>query len=230
MFVWILRESQCAMTALFIMLLTTTGTAVVCAQSPCSISAVGFYPQTAIAGQTVNITSQVTFICGPSYENVWKVRVDISNTEYNIASTNSTQYVYASYAHTQTNVTNIFMAPQKKGDLNLLVNVYVIAQSSGKVYASTSSALTVQVQPGAVTNTTTTSTRASSTTTQTSATSTLTTYSITESGFPLSTDQIYILFAVLLSVLFIVVVVVRLKRTIRGRAQDSTGTIDPSAV
>jgi len=214
------------MAALFILLVVATSSADVQAQSPCSISGVNFYPQPAYAGQTVSITTQVTFICGPSYENVWKVRIDISNTALGITSTNSTQYVYASYANTRTNVTNIFTAPQKDGELTLGVTAYVIAQSNGKVYASTSSALTIHVLPVAVTYTTTTQAHPPSTTMQAS-TSALTTSSITESGFSLSTDQIYMILALVLTVFFIVAVATRLRKTLRDKPSDRIGTIGP---
>jgi len=158
---------------------------------------------------------------------VWKVRIDISNTALGIASTNSTQYVYASYANTRTNVTNIFTAPQKDGELTLGVTAYVIAQSNGKVYASTSSALTIHVLPIAATYTTTTKAHPPSTTIQESTTATLTTSSITEGGFSLSTDQIYMILALVLTVLFIVAVATRLRKTLRDKTSISIDTMGP---
>jgi len=217
------------MIALLVLLAITTSNASVYAQSPCSISGVNFYPQTAYTGQTVSITTQVAFICGPSYENVWRVRVDISNSTYNIASTNSTQYVYASYANTRTNVTNTFTAPQKNGALSLVVTSYIIAQSSGKMVASSSSALNIQVQPSTVTYTTSTSTQTQSiTTSQPSTTFSLTTNSTTESGFSISTDQIFTILAVVLIILFIAVAASRFKRMIRGTGPDNVGTMGPA--
>jgi len=213
------------MIALFI-LFACTSNVVVQGQSPCSISGVNFYPQTAYAGQTVTVVSQVIFMCGPSYNNVWKVRVDLSNSAHNITSTNSVQYVYASYANTRINVTDTFTAPQKKGVLTLAVNVYVMAQSSSKIFASWSSALAIQVRPVAVTYTTTTS-RVPSTTTPSSTTVTLSTNSTTASGFSLSTDQAYMILAIVFSVLFVVVVMVRLKQTLRGKTWDNIDSLGP---
>jgi len=212
------------MIALLILSTVAASTVGVRAQNPCSISGVDFYPQSAYTGHLVSVTTQVTFICGPSYENVWRVRVDISNSAYNIISTNSTQYVYASYANTRTNVTNSFTAPQKRGALTLDVTAYIIAQSSGKVVASSSSALNIQVQPSAVTYTTTTPTHIQSATTmQPPTTFALTTYSIAGSGFPLSTDQVFAILAVVLTVLFLAVAVSRFKRTLdRDPADVST--------
>ena len=216
------------MIALLILSTVVGSTVGVHAQSPCSISGVDFYPQLAYTGHLVSVTTQVTFICGPSYENVWRVRVDISNSAYNIIATNSTQYVYASYANTRTNVTNTFTAPPKKGALTLDVTAYIIAQSSGKVVASSSSALNIQVQPSTVTYTTTTPTHIQSTTImQPPTTFTLTTYSITGSGFPLSTDQIFAILAVVLTVLFVTVAVSRFKRTL-GKDLDNESTTGPS--
>jgi len=186
------------------------------AQNPCSISRVNFYPQTAYAGQMVTVTSQVIFTCGPSYNYVWKVRVDLSNSAYNITSTNSVQSVYASYANTAINVTDSFVAPPTGGLLSLDVHAYIMAQSSGKIFASWSSTLEIQVHSIAV-YTTTTSTPVPITTTQAATTVALTTYSMTQSGFSLSTDQIYLISTIVLSVLFVIVVAFRLRQTLRKK-------------
>jgi len=214
------------MIALFI-LYACTSNVVVQAQSPCSISGVDFYPQTAYPGQTVNVISQVIFSCGPGYNTVWKVRVDFSNSEYNITSTNSVQHVYASYANTRINVTDTFTAPQKTGALTLDASVYVMSQSSGKIFASWASVLEIQVQPVAVA-TTTSSTRVPNTTTRAPTPVTLTTNSTTTAtAFFLSTDQVYMILAVVLSVLFIAVVVVRLRQTLRGKTRDNIDSSGP---
>jgi len=193
-------------------------------QSPCSISEVKFYPRTAYAGQTTNIISKVIFICGPSYNNVWQVRVDLHNSVNNIKTTSSVQYVYASYANTAINVTDTFTAPQKAGVLILGVNAYIIEQYSGKIFASWSSMLTIQVQQGTVTYTTTTSTSVPRTTLQPSTTVTLTTNSTIAGGFSLSVNQLYLILAVVFSLLFVVVVAVRLNQRLRKKTQADLNT------
>jgi len=192
--------------------------------SPCSISEVKFYPQTAYAGKATSIISKVIFICGPSYNNVWQVRVDLHNSANNIKTTNSVQYVYASYANTAINVTDTFTAPQKTGVLILWVNAYIIGQYSGKIFASWSSTLTIQVQPGTVTYTTTTSTSVSRTTSQSSTIATLSTNSTIASGFTLSMDRLYLILTVVFSLLFIVVVAVRLNQRLRKKTQADLNT------
>jgi hypothetical protein len=204
------------MIALIILCIFTSDMSVQ-AQTPCSISKVNFYPQTAYAGQTVSVISQVIFTCGPSYDYVWKVRVDIFNSAYNITSTSSVQSVYASYKNTAINVTNTFTAPPKKGLLNLGAHAYIIAQSSGNIFASWSSTLKIQVQTVAAAYTTTTSTPLPITTTGAAKTVTLTTIPTTSSGSSVSTDQIYMILAIVLSILFVVAVTVRLKQTLRKK-------------
>ena len=105
MFVLWLPKSWYAMVALFLLLAFGQSVAVH-AQTACSIFEVTFYPQTAYPGQMTNIVTQVKFTCGPAYDNVWKVRVDLSNSANSISSSNSVQYIYASYADTLVNVTN----------------------------------------------------------------------------------------------------------------------------
>lgn len=225
-----MQESQYAMTALFILFIFTSNVPVQ-AQTPCSISNVNFYPQTAYAGQLVGIISQVIFTCGPSYNNVWRVRVDLSNSTSNIASTNSVQHVYAGYTNTAINVTDTFTAPQKEGLLRLNVHAYIMAQSSNKIFASWSSTLEIQVQPVAVAYTTTTSTPVLATTVQLATTArpattvSLTTSSTTPSGFSLSTDQVYMLLAIVFSVLLVVAVMVRLKQRLRKNTRDDFGSL-----
>lgn len=222
LFVCILQESQYAMIALIILCIFASDVPVQ-AQTPCSISRVNFYPQTAYAGQMVSIISQVIFTCGPSYNYVWKVQVYVSNSAYNITSTNSVQSVYASYANTAINVTDSFTAPPKEGLLSLDVHAYIMTQSGSKIFASWSSTLKIQVQPVAATYTTTTSTPVPITTTQPVTRVTLTTSPTTQSGFSLSTGQIYMILTIVLSVLFIIAVAVRIKQTLRKdtRSYDS---------
>ena len=213
LFVCILRDSQYAMIALLILCVSTSYMSAQ-AQTPCSISEVNFYPKTAYTGQTVSIISQVIFTCGPSYDYVWKVRVDLFNSAYNITSTNSVQSVYASYKNTAINVTNTFRAPQRKGLLSLDVHAYIMAQSSGKIFASWSSTLKIQVQSVAA-YTTTTSTPLPITTTPSATKVTLTTSPTTKSGFSLSTGQTYMILTMVFSILFVIVVTVRVKQTLR---------------
>ena len=217
---FILQQSQCAIIAL-ITLFIFTSTVAVQAPTPCSISAVNFYPQTAYAGQTATVISQVIFTCGPSYNNVWKVRVQLSNSQYNITSTSTVQSIYAGYTNTAINITNTFKAPTKAGLLSLNVNAYVMEQSSSAVFASWSSTLKIQVQAIAPTVTASTSTPLPSTTTPAYSTVTLATLA-TQSGFSLSTDEIYTIIAIVLVALFVIVVTVRLKQTLRKYTHDST--------
>jgi len=219
LFVFILQQSQCAIIAL-ITLCIFTNTVAVQAPTPCSISAVNFYPQTAYEGQTASVTSQVVFTCGPSYNNVWKVRVQISNFQYNITSTSTVQSIYAGYTNTAVNVTNTFKVPMKAGPLSLGVNVYVMEQSSSTIFASWSSTLKIQVQAIAPTVTTSTSAPLPSTTAPAYTTVTLATLA-TQSGFSLSTDEIYTIIAIVLVALFVIVVIIRLKQTLRKYTHDS---------
>jgi len=226
LFVCILQKSQYAMFALIILCIFVSKMSVE-AQSPCSISGVNFYPRPAYAGQMTSVVSRVIFTCGPSYNYVWKVEVNLFNSAYNITSTNSVQSVYASYTNTVINVTNTFRAPPEKGLLSLDVHAYIIPQSSTKIFASWSSTLTIQVQPVAATITTTTSSSVPTTTTQPTTTVTYTTNSTTQSGFTLSTDQIYMILTVVLSVLFVIVVAVRLKQTLRKNTRDYIDDLEP---
>jgi len=211
----ILQKSQYAIIALITVLCIFASNVSVQAQTPCSISRVNFYPETAYAGQTVSIISQVIFTCGPSYNYVWKVQVDLSNSAYNITSTNSVQSVYASYSNTAINVANSFIAPSTGGLLSLDVHAYIMAQSTGQIFASWSSTLEIQVHSVTTAYTTTISKHAPITTTQPATTVALTTYSMTQSGFSLSTDQIYLISIVVLSVLFVIVAAFRLRQTLR---------------
>ena len=226
LFVCILQESQYAMIALIILCVFVSNVSVQ-AQTPCSISGVNFYPRSAYAGQITSVVSQVIFTCGPSYNYVWKVEVDLFNSAHNITSTNSVQSIYASYTNTVINVTNTFMAPPEKGLLSLDVHAYIIAQSSSKIFASWSSTLTIQVQPVAATYTTTTSSPVPATTTQSATTVTFTTNPTTQTGFSLSTDQIYMILTGVLSVLFVIVVAVRLKQTLRKNTRDYIDDLEP---
>ena len=208
-----LRNSQYAITAIIILCILISEMPVR-AQTPCSISRVNFYPQTAYAGETVSVISQVIFTCGPAYNYVWTVRVELSNPEHNITSTGAVPSVYASYQNTVINVTNTFTAPSGGGPLSLSAHVFIISQATGVIFASSSSTLNIQVQPVATAYTTPTS-PVQVTTTSPAPTTSLTTSSMTQSGFSLSMDQVYVILTMALIVLFVVVIAVRLRQTLR---------------
>ena len=220
MFVLWLPKSCYPLVALFLLLAFGQGVAVH-AQTACSIFEVTSYPQTAYPGQTTSIVTRVKFTCGPAYDDMWKVRVDLSNSPNSLSSSNSVQYVYASYANTLVNVTNTFTAPQVSGILTFDVNAYVIAQSSGTVVASWPSTVSMQILPGAtVTETTTVTTPLPPTTITETVTST------TTAALSLSSDQLFGMLTVVFVILFVAMIVIRLRHKLTKKTSSQSDSLD----